>query len=201
MIRNVFFTALLAGAVATAGAAASSDVAGPTLVVGKGTVMVSNGSQFVTAKPGQVLKPGDRVMVLQGASATVNYGNGRASALPPGSLSDIGSMTAVAAAGSKKIGPIYAQAVGDRDDRACRDKDGHVIRDSNGRPVTNCRCRDNDEHDSNRLDSDGHERKCGGYYSGEEHLYAIVGAAAVIGAIGIGLGNMDISNDHPISAP
>lgn len=181
MIQKLLIAAMLAGAVATAGAATqSSDVVGPTLVVGKGTVMVSNGSQFVTAKPGQVLKPGDRVMVLQGASATVNYGNGRASALPPGSLSDIGSMTAVTAGTNKKIGPMYAQAVGDADEHHCRDSEGHPL-----------------------LDSDGHERKCGGYYTGEEHLYAVAGTVAVIALVAVGLSSLGNSQDHenPISAP
>ena len=57
MIRKVLLAAVLIGATAAAGAATPSS--GPTLSLGKGTVMINNGTQFVTAKPGQTLKAGD----------------------------------------------------------------------------------------------------------------------------------------------
>jgi len=130
MIRKVLLVVLLAGASVTAGAATPTSASfAPTLSVTKGTVLVSSGSQFVTAKPGQVLKAGDRVMVMQGGSASVNYANGRSSALPAGTLSDVGASTAMtfggqAFAASRKIGPMYAQAPGDK---VCHDDNGKVV--------------------------------------------------------------------------
>ena len=124
-----FLVAIMALAAATAGATTptTKDVS-PTLTIDKGTVLVSHGSQYVTAKPGQVLKPGDRVIVLQGGKANVSFGNGRTSALPAGSLSDIGSMNSVTSVNSRKVGTMYAQAVGDREEHRCHDSDGREVK-------------------------------------------------------------------------
>ena len=92
MFRKLLLVAACAGAMVTASAATPvSEGVAPTLTVAKGTVMVSNGTQFVTAKPGQALKAGDRVMILPGASASLNYADGHSAALPTGSMVDISS--------------------------------------------------------------------------------------------------------------
>jgi hypothetical protein len=113
MIRKILLVVALAGASATAGAAAPSwNTDGATLSVNKGTVLVSNGSQFVTAKPGQVVKPGARVMVMQGGSASLNYANGRSSMVPAGTLAEVGMSGAATFGAQSKIGSMYAQAPG-----------------------------------------------------------------------------------------
>ncbi len=138
MFRTVLLVVALSATTAAFGAAApASSASGPTLDVSKGTVLVSNGAQFVTAKPGQVLKAGDRVMVMQGAHATVNYGNGHTSALTPGTLADVGATNATTFAGrglasQQKIGAMYAQAVGETDREKCRDGQGHDGQGHNG---------------------------------------------------------------------
>lgn len=132
MFRMIMLVVSLACATSAASAATSaSPVTGPTLSVSKGTVLVSNGGQFVTAKPGQVLKAGDRVMVMQGGNATLNYGNGHTSALPSGTLADVGASNvntfgSRGFAGQQKIGPMYAQAVGDNDHSKCHDSQGRA---------------------------------------------------------------------------
>ncbi len=123
MIRNVLLAVVFLGASAMANAATpASDVSGPTLSVSKGTVMVNNGSHFVTAKPGQSLKAGDRIMVMEGGNATLTYANGNKSTVSSGSLVNIGSTPTVKV---KKVGPMYAQAVGD-DATHCRDSAGNA---------------------------------------------------------------------------
>ncbi len=120
MIRKVLFAAVFTCLSAAAGAATPVSVTGPTLSVDKGTVMVNNGSQYVTAKPGQALKAGDRIMVMEGGHATLNYGNGIKSSVNSGSLFSVG-MAPVAAksslptnmGSSLKVGPMYAAAPGD----------------------------------------------------------------------------------------
>ncbi len=126
MIRNVLLAAVFLGLSTTAGAATSStNLIGPTLSSSQGTVLVNDGSHFVTARPGQILKPGDRVMVMQGGTATLTYADGSKAAVPSGSLYSVNSVPQ-AGLPVKKIGRMYAQAVGDTDDRKkCRDKDGH----------------------------------------------------------------------------
>ncbi|HEY4530698.1 MAG TPA: hypothetical protein VIG97_10310 [Luteimonas sp.] len=46
------------------------------LTVENGSVLVSTGGEFVQATPGQVLQPGQRVLVAEGASASLNYSGG-----------------------------------------------------------------------------------------------------------------------------
>ena len=130
MIRKVLLAAVLIGATAAAGAATPSS--GPTLSLGKGTVMINNGTQFVTAKPGQTLKAGDRIMVMEGGSATLNYSNGCKSSLGSSSLNSVSaacSQAPLVQSKSKLIGPMYAQAVGDNSDsKACKNKDGKPVK-------------------------------------------------------------------------
>jgi len=71
---NKLTVKLMAGFLAAA-------VAGPvfaqdrvvTLEVDQGTVMASNGGEFVGARNGKTLIPGERIMITDGSSATVAY--------------------------------------------------------------------------------------------------------------------------------
>lgn len=51
------------------------------LQVDGGTILVSDGADFVQATSGQTLQPGQRVMVPEGASASLNYSGGCQTAL------------------------------------------------------------------------------------------------------------------------
>ncbi|MEO5595574.1 MAG: hypothetical protein ABIQ97_00285 [Lysobacteraceae bacterium] len=138
---------LLISALVCASAAYAGD-AEVTLSGQKGTVMVNSGKQFVSAKAGQSLKQGDRVMVMEGGTATVTYPNGCVATVQSGSMIDVNASTC--GNNAKKVGTMYAQAVGDNDDRKCddndRDKYGKVMRDSAGHPI---------------MDADGHTMSCG----------------------------------------
>lgn len=57
-------------------ASAFAQEAAPTLNVEQGTVMTSTGGEFVSAASGKMLAAGERVMVGEGASASVVYANG-----------------------------------------------------------------------------------------------------------------------------
>lgn len=46
------------------------------LTVENGSVLVSTGGEFVQAAPGQSLQPGHRVLVAEGASASLDYSGG-----------------------------------------------------------------------------------------------------------------------------
>ncbi len=107
MIRATLLisAALMCASVAYAG---DSEV---TLTGQKGTVMVNSGKQFVSAKAGQSLKQGDRVMVMEGGTATITYANGCIANVKSGSMVDIN--TAKCGKSARKVGPMYAEAVGD----------------------------------------------------------------------------------------
>jgi hypothetical protein len=123
MIRD-FLVAVAVTCLAST-AVSAADFSDPTLSVSKGTVLVSNGAQFITAKPGQTLKPGDRVIVLQGAAASLKYADGHSAMLSSGTLANIGPNHGVTSSVSQKIGPMYAQAVGDSDEKGnCHDNKG-----------------------------------------------------------------------------
>ncbi len=119
MFRQIVLACALSAAVPLA-AAATPFAPGAVLNVGQGTVLVNSGSQFVTAKPGQVLKPGDRVMVMSGGAATVKYSDGHSASLPAGTLVSFDSRgfggyaasSASAGARATPIGPMYAQVGG-----------------------------------------------------------------------------------------
>lgn len=106
-------TAIAATLLATS-ALASEPVA--TLTTQEGTVLVNQGEEFATAAEGQALQAGDRVMLMEGASATLTFTDGCALPLEAGSLLEVPAMStcAGAVANVQKIGPTYAQAVGSR---------------------------------------------------------------------------------------
>ncbi len=108
---------------------AASSVA--TINVTNGSVLVNQGKQFVTAQPSQVLAAGDRVMVMEGAKATINYADGCVQTLNSGSLAVVPQQS-VCASGLNdvaQISPVSAAAVGDKyGDGDC---DGDKILDKN----------------------------------------------------------------------
>jgi hypothetical protein len=104
-------TAIAATLLATS-ALAAEPVA--TLSAQEGTVLVNQGEEFATAAEGQALQAGDRVMLMEGASATLTFTDGCALPLEAGSLLEVPAVStcAGAVASVQKIGPTYAQAVG-----------------------------------------------------------------------------------------
>ena len=56
--------------------AAAVDTPSIALGVDSGSVLVSTGGEFTQAASGQALAPGHRVLVPEGGSATLTYGNG-----------------------------------------------------------------------------------------------------------------------------
>ena len=123
MIRtSLLIAALLSASIAYAGDA------NVTLTGQKGTVMVNSGKQFVTAKPGQALAAGDRVMVMEGGRATLTYPNGCVVTVNSGTMVNVAAQQCTkrtAAAQAQKIGPMYAQAVGDARHDDADDNRGH----------------------------------------------------------------------------
>lgn len=115
-------TAIAATLLATS-ALASEPVA--TLSAQEGTVLVNQGEEFATAAEGQALQAGDRVMLMEGASATLTFTDGCALPLEAGSLVEVPAVSTCAGAVAKvqKIGPTYAQAVGSR----ARDNDNATL--------------------------------------------------------------------------
>jgi hypothetical protein len=97
-----------------AGAAGAAEPA-TVLSAQKGTVLVNQGEEFVTASDLQSLKAGDRVMVMEGGDATVTFGDGCVLPVVSGSIVEIpaASTCAGSVATTQRIGPSYAQAVGE----------------------------------------------------------------------------------------
>lgn len=116
MLRLVF--ALFACA---SSAAAFAAPPAATLASVKGSVLVNQGKQFVTVQKGQLLAVGDRVLVMEGGTASLKFADGCEQMLEAGTLATVqttcnsGSVTRVAA--------LTAQAVGE--ERDC-DDDGIV---------------------------------------------------------------------------
>lgn len=116
---SLFIVALLSASIAYAGDATV------TLSSQNGTVLVNSGKQFVSAHAGQTLAPGDRILVMKGGKATLTYSDGCVSTVNSGSMVDVSAHCAQNAAQTRKIGPMYAQAVGDTSDhRNCERPDG-----------------------------------------------------------------------------
>lgn len=107
--KTVMIAALLA---VSAGAAAADSAI--KVSVDKGSVLVNQGKQFVSATAGQTVAPGDRVMVMAGGKATLTYPNGCVATVPAGSMVDVNAHCSTASA--KKVGSMYAAAVGDNED-------------------------------------------------------------------------------------
>ena len=98
-----------------AGSAFAADSVG-TLSSQEGTVLVNQGEEFTTADANQPLQAGDRVMLMEGATAEITFADGCALPLEAGSLVDIPAVSPCAGGVAKvqQMGPTYAQAPGDR---------------------------------------------------------------------------------------
>lgn len=98
----------------SAPAFANEPVAIASLSAQEGTVLVNTGDAFVTATDSQALHVGDRVMVMEGGSASVLFTDGCVLSLESGSIVDVPAMSTCAGAVAtvQQIGPSYAQAVG-----------------------------------------------------------------------------------------
>lgn len=157
---------------------AGSTVAAPNsanLALVNGTVLVNQGKQFVTAKPGQLLSVGDRVMVMEGGSALVRYPNGCAQSLGSGSMNIVSDQASCVSGTNKvtQISPISAQAVGESE----RDCDDDGVGDS----------RDPDIDGDDVLNADDKYEDCkgGAVYTSNTGIWiaagvAIAGAAVLI---------------------
>lgn len=78
--RTTVFAALVLAASA-ASAQSTAPESTPIALGFEGDVMVSTGGEFVQATPGQPVEPGHRVLVAEGASATLDYGSGCSKAM------------------------------------------------------------------------------------------------------------------------
>lgn len=144
----------------------------PNLASTNGSVLVNQGKQFVTAKPGQLLSVGDRVMVMEGGSAVVRYPNGCLQTLNSGSLAVV-SDQANCVLGKNvvtQIAPVSAQAVGESE----RDCDDDGIVDS----------KDGDIDGDDVLNTDDKYESCkaGAYYANSNTGIWVVAGLAAAGA-------------------
>ena len=97
-------TSLLAAASAIAFAAlapAHAQDAPPTIRVDSGTVMPSDGGEFVSAASGSQVTPGRRVMLAEGSSAALGYPNGCTATI---SAAGVHAVPAVCQAGAAQAG-------------------------------------------------------------------------------------------------
>jgi hypothetical protein len=84
-----------------------------TLVSLKGSVMLNQGKQFVTAPAGSSLVAGDRVLALDGATATIKYSDGCVTVVEPRTVVTIpklspckGGIASVAKADPQQLGAL-----------------------------------------------------------------------------------------------
>ena len=107
---------LVAALALVAAPAFAADAPVATLSGQQGTVLVNQGEVFVTAVEGQALNPGDRVLVMAGGEAALAFADGCQLPLAGGSLLEVPAVSTCAdgqVAQVQKVGPSYAQAVGD----------------------------------------------------------------------------------------
>ena len=92
-------------------AAASEPVATITHI--DGIALVGQGSDYVTATSGMSLREGDRLMAMEGGSATITYTNGCVHNLADNTIATVGSAESCAngSLASTQVGPYVAQAV------------------------------------------------------------------------------------------
>lgn len=104
----VLSAVLMAGSVQAADSVA-------TLAKANGSVLINNGKQFVTVQPGKVLVAGDRLMVMEGASAQIRYNDGCLQALNGGSMLVVSAKSVCAGglANVSSVDSLHAQAAGD----------------------------------------------------------------------------------------
>ena len=105
---------LIAASLLAVPAFAAESVA--TLSSQEGTVLVNQGEEFATASDNQALMAGDRVMLMENASAELTFADGCALPLVAGSMVEIPAVSPCAGgvAKTQNVGPTYAQAPGSR---------------------------------------------------------------------------------------
>ena len=105
-------TFALASLFASSAALAADTTA--TLGTTEGVVMVSKDKKFVNVQSGQMLKPGDRVLVMQDGGATVRFSDGCELVLPESSLAVIPAVSTCAGGNAEiaQLSPETAQALG-----------------------------------------------------------------------------------------
>lgn len=112
---------VISGAIALAllsGVAMAGDVEGQpsqaTLLGIEGTVLVNTGDKFVNTRQDTTLAAGDRVLLMNEASAQLVFADGCDVALQPESMITIGEASPCAGQdlAVNRIGPMTAQAVG-----------------------------------------------------------------------------------------
>jgi hypothetical protein len=106
--------ALTIALAASAGVAAQPAA---TLASAKGSVLVNQGKQFVSAQPGQLLTAGDRVMIMQGGSATLRFADGCVKNLDSGSMLLV--QNTCNSSSLSQVAAVSAQALGE--ERDCDD--------------------------------------------------------------------------------
>lgn len=149
------------------------------LVDANGSVLVNQGKQFVSAKSGQLLIAGDRVMVMEGSNASVRYADGCVLKLNSGSLATI-SMQSSCVTGQAntvaQIAPLYANDV-DAKNVAVNDDDNDCDDDGIADSL------DDDVDGDGVLNADDDFNACNKAVG----LFAAAPAAAGIG-VGLGIG-------------
>ena len=111
---NKFASLIIAVSFALAASATASAADGDvTLRVDRGSVMTSQGGEFVSAQTGKVFVEGERLMVNEGSAATVFYDNGcRREYNTPGIYVIGGNCTAAAVTGTGTDWPSAAKIAG-----------------------------------------------------------------------------------------
>lgn len=105
---------LIAASLLAVPAFAAESVA--TLSSQEGTVLVNQGEEFATASENQSLMAGDRVMLMENATAELTFTDGCELPLVAGSMVEIPALSPCAGgvAKTQNVGPTYAQAPGSR---------------------------------------------------------------------------------------
>lgn len=81
-----------------------------TIAKSEGMVLVNQGKYYVTARPGQQLSVGDRIMTMAGASASIAYKDGCVQQLKPNNKLVFNSVAECSTKTAKiqSVGPHYA---------------------------------------------------------------------------------------------
>lgn len=103
---------LATSAVQAQDAAAAAEPLSIALGVDGGNVLVSTGGEFAQVASGHALNPGDRVLVSEGGSATLTYGNGCQKLLGQPGVYTISAECAVAATGNGPSAGVIAGVAG-----------------------------------------------------------------------------------------
>jgi hypothetical protein len=118
MSRTIFHIAALIAVAFASSAHAQSSAATPpappaiSLGVDSGSVLVSTGGEFTQASSGQVIAPGHRILVPEGGSASLTYGNGCGKALTSAGVYTVSGDCQLASNASSSSGLSTGTVVG-----------------------------------------------------------------------------------------